>query len=64
MVTVKSFEKAFFPTEEETNKQEEFINKLLEEEVTKRINKGMSRTDAERQLENDVKEFIGRGYYS
>lgn len=59
-----NFEKAFFPTEKEKMKQKEFLDDLHEERVLYFIKHGSSRQEAEEMIEEEIREFIDRGYYS
>ncbi|MFA1509962.1 hypothetical protein ACDN41_12100 [Priestia aryabhattai] len=59
-----NFEKAFFPTEEEKQIQIDLLHRLHKERIAKYMSQGMSKREAEEQIDRDVIEFTNRGYYS
>ena len=58
------FEKAFFPTEEEKQKQLKLLENIHNERILNYVNQGFSRKEAEEKIEKEIEEYSKRGYYS
>lgn len=58
------FEKAFFPTEEEKRKQKDLVSIIDSQRLQHYIDQGKSIKEAKTLLDQEVKEYMERGYYS
>lgn len=58
------FEKAFFPTVEEKRKQKDLASNIDSQRLQHYINQGKSIQAAKILLDQEVKEYMDRGYYS
>ncbi|MEM5009316.1 hypothetical protein WKH57_01215 [Niallia taxi] len=57
------FQKTFFPTEEEIKKRQDSFERYYNRIKEEYMKQGMSESQLEKQIYEDIKDFVNKGYF-